>query len=284
MMKKLLKQIGAVGLMLMMLSPAVLAERLIVIPGPPEEGYVQDEAKILSEETESIINEQLALLESETSTQIVVVSMFDLQDQPIESMALDIGREWGVGQEEFDNGLVFLIAPNERQVRIEVGRGLEGVITDANSSLILNQVVMPHYKEGDYDTGTLEGLSYLEGLARDEAFDLSELESINFEGSPGDIFAFIATFGIFFIWLALSFMSQSKSWWAGGVFGAIIGGILSASIIGAVILGLLGLGLDYIASTYFYKKIKMGGGAGSGGSSGGGFSGGSSGGGASGSW
>jgi len=285
--------------MLMMLSPMAMAlesESGFYYPAPPEEGYIVDEADILTAETKASLNEKLTLLEAETSTQMVIVTMADLQDFPIESVSLEIGREWGVGQEEYDNGLVFLIAPNERQARIEVGRGLEGAITDATSSMLLSQVVGPNFQAGDYDKGIVDTMYYLEGLARDEGFDISALESSSLSNDTIDIITFIATFGIFFVWIGLSLMSQSKSWWAGGVFGGILGAVLFGTFAAAGMAAVIGLFMDYIASTYFYKKIKWSsGGSGSGGSSGGfssgggggGFSGGGGsfgGGGASGSW
>lgn len=286
----MIKKFLSASFLFLLLAPLASAG-MYVIPAPPEEGYVQDEARILSSETEALLNSQLALLEEETSTQMVVATMFDLQGRTVESMALDIAREWEIGQEEFDNGLLFLIAPTERQVRIEVGRGLEGSITDANSTLILTEVVTPNFKNEDYDTGTLEAVYYLEQLARNEDFDLSALGPSYNE----DLMAFFTAFGLIFFWTILSFMSQSKSWWAGGLFGGLIGGVLFQAWIPFLIGAAIGLGMDYLASKYLYKFFKnldggnsgfFGGGGGSS-SSGGGFSGGGGsfgGGGASGSW
>jgi len=272
-------------LLLFLMSPLAFAE--LIIPDAPE-NYVLDQADVLSEETERLLNYQLSNFELEKSTQVVVVTLDSLQNYPIEEVSLEIGREWGVGQEEFDNGIVFLIAPNERESRIEVGRGLEGIMPDTSAWLILDEVAIPYFKVDNFDTGAIEGTFYILNVVGNENFDISVLEPAYDE----DLMAFIASFGLIFFWTILSFMSQSKSWWAGGLFGALIGGVLFQTWIPLLIGGAIGLFMDYIASTYLYKKIKSSGSSGfwggsGGSSSGGGFSGGGGsfgGGGASGSW
>ncbi|MFT7184290.1 MAG: hypothetical protein ACI9QC_000628 [Oceanicoccus sp.] len=281
MMNKIVKYLTVCGLALIALAPLASAE--LIIPAPPE-GYVLDEANVLSESTESELETQLSQLELDTSVEITVVTVSSLQGYNIEEMSLQIGRKWGVGQEEFDNGVVFLIAPNERETRIEVGRGLEGAIPDAKAWLILDEVVLPNFAEGNFDEGVIEGTYYILNLAYDENFDLSELE----KSQQDDVMSVFSAFGIFLIWLVLSFMSQSKSWWAGGIFGAIIAIILSLAVFQILFAILAGLLLDYILSTFFYKKLTSKGGifgGGGGSSSGGGFGGGGfGGGGASGRW
>lgn len=275
--------LGLLGFFLM--TPLASAE--LVIPAMPDT-YVLDEAEILSDAAQMEIEYQLSNFEAETSTQVVVVTLPDLQGYPIEEVALTIGREWGVGQEAFDNGVVFLVAPNEQEVRIEVGRGLEGILPDSKAFLIIDQVAIPYFKEGNYDQGVTQSVYYILNIVHNENFDLSELESPLDE----DIIGSIAAFGMFFLWVGLSYMSQSRSWWAGGLFGALIGGVIGQSLFFIMITALIGLLIDLFASTVLYKKIGSGGGgfwgggSGGGGSSGG-FSGGGGsfgGGGASGSW
>jgi uncharacterized protein len=274
----------------LLLTPLAYAD---FIPPEAPDGYVLDEAEILSDETEATLQTQLTTLETDTSTQIVVVTLSDLQGYPIEEASLAIGRTWGVGQEEFNNGVVFLIAPNNQAARIEVGYGLEGAITDAQSNAILGESIN-FFMIADYDTGTLEGINYLEILARGEEFPLEEV-TLN-ETSDGSIWL-ILFYLIPFAWALLSWMSSTKAWWIGGIFGGIIGLIATWAILGVVIGIAAGLGLDLLLSTVLYKKLGttgkgpwyLGGGKGGrGGSSGGGFGGfgggGFGGGGASGSW
>jgi uncharacterized protein len=268
-----------------------IARAELLLPPAPE-GYVLDEAEILSDDTEAQLQSLLATLDAENSTQMVVLTVSELQGYAIEQYALAVGREWGVGQEEFNNGLVFLIAPNEREVRIEVGYGLEGAITDAQSFMIIDQLVLPAFAEGDYDKGVLAGMATLEKLARGEAFDLTELGSSSSQQAGFDLWIF----GLFAVWAALSWFSKSKAWWLGGVVGAIAGALIFGTLIGGILLALTGLVMDYLVSTHLYGKIntgkggRFGGGFGgrSGGSSGGGFGGfgggGFGGGGASGRW
>ena len=280
-MNNLFKRLACCGLALIALAPLASAE--LVIPESPGT-YVLDEAGVFSEAVLVELESELSAFDQETSIQVVVVTLSDLQGYPIEEVSLKIGRDWGVGQEEFDNGVVFLIAPNERETRIEVGRGLEGAIPDATAWLILDEAVIPHFANSDYGTGALEGTYYILNLAKDENFDLSALES-----NESAFAEFIGSFGIFFGWFLFSFMSQSKSWWAGGIFGGIIALIFFPSIpylIAGVLIGLL---LDFIASTLLYKQLGSGCffGSGSSGGSSGGFSGGGGGfggGGASGRW
>lgn len=263
----------------------------LVLPQAPD-GYVLDEAGVLSEQTEAELQTELAALQESNSTQMVVVTVTDLQGYEPEQFALALGRDWGVGQEEFNNGLVFLIAPSEQVARIEVGYGLEGAITDAQSYLILNQVAIPYFAEGNYDQGTLESMEILETLARGEAYDLSQLEP---EASIADLLPFFVFFILPLLWAFVSFLSSSKSWWLGGVFGGVFG-LIFAGMTGLALGAVLGLFLDFIVSKYFFGKLVgksgsggfWGGGGGFGGGSSGGFGGfgggGFGGGGASGRW
>jgi uncharacterized protein len=267
---------------------------------PAPSSYVYDEAEVLSEATQSALEAELTKLDQENSTQIVVATVSSLQDYPIEDFALELARAWGLGQSEFDNGLLFLIAPNERQARIEVGYGLEGAITDAQAFNLIQNTAIPNFKNNDYDTGVLTTVDTLDSLARGEAFDTSLLSGSKLqEGSFMDVIGVFLFMGFFFLMILMSWFSQSKSWWMGGVVGAVLGlmvGIVFSWIFGlmGILLGAgAGLGIDYVASTFLFGKFKntgSGGGRFGGGSSGssggfGGFGGGSfGGGGASGSW
>ena len=271
-----------------------IASAHIEVPPSPD-GYVLDQAEILSAETEAALEAQLAALETGNSSQIVVVTIETLEGYPIESYTLEIGRTWGVGQEEFNNGTIFLIAEQDREARIEVGYGLEGAITDAQAFSIINQVAIPYFKEGNFDQGVLESVAYLDTLARGEEFALEELPTPDL---PVEfllvMFYLILTLG----WALISWFSSSKAWWAGGIFGATFGWFFAGGFLGLGLGALGGLLFDLILSTYFYKRIRgprgsgwwfFGGGRGGkgGGSSGsfGGFGGGGfGGGGASGRW
>ncbi|MBU0981822.1 TPM domain-containing protein [Patescibacteria group bacterium] len=267
----------------MLLAPPALAAP--VIPSPPP-GYVLDEAELISNEAQAQMESRLATLELETSTEIAVVTVTSLQGYEIEEFTLALARDWGVGQEEHNNGLVLLVAPNEHKVRIEVGYGLEGVVTDAQSSAIIDKVLIPYFKYGEYEKGILEGVTYLETLARGEEFTIQDASN------QSDFFFVMLVYFLPFLYLFMAFMANSKSWWLGGLVGLFIGLLIAGTLLSAGIGLLAGLFIDFILSTFFHKKLKLPRGGsggfwsgGSGGSSGGGFGGGGfGGGGASGSW
>lgn len=124
---------------------------------PPLTGRVMDEAGILSEQTKQTIAALSADAEQRTTTQIVVATVKSLQDVPIEDYGYQLGRAWGIGQKGKNNGVILLVAPNDRQVRIEVGYGLEGDMTDAQSKAIIERVILPRFRGGDFNSGVLAG-------------------------------------------------------------------------------------------------------------------------------
>ncbi len=133
--------------------PAFAAE----IKFPALTGRVVDDAQLLSPEQEQALTGKLAALEQQTGDQLVVVTLPSLQDQEIEDFGYQLGRHWGIGQKENDGGALLIVAPNERKVRIEVGYGLEGVLTDAYSSLIIRNDILPAFRQGDYAAGIIAG-------------------------------------------------------------------------------------------------------------------------------
>jgi uncharacterized protein len=124
---------------------------------PALTGRVVDDAQLLTPEQEQALTGKLATLEQQTGDQLVVVTVPSLQDQPIEDYGYQLGRTWGIGQKENNGGALLIVAPNERKVRIEVGYGMEGVLTDAYSSLIIRNDILPAFRQGDYAAGIIAG-------------------------------------------------------------------------------------------------------------------------------
>ena len=129
----------------------------------------------------------LAQHEANTTNQVVVVTLQSLQDYDIADYGYQLGRHWGIGQEGKDNGVLLIVAPNERKVRIEVGYGLEGTLTDKLSHDIIQEVILPRFKEGDYTAGILQGtqaiLSVLKGsYTGPKPAQKKESSSSNFAG------------------------------------------------------------------------------------------------------
>ncbi len=116
-----------------------------------------DNANLLSPADEAGLTQRLAALEQASSRQLVVATVPDLQGYPLEEFGYKLGRAWGLGQAKANNGAILLVAPNERKVRIEVGYGLEPILTDALSSLIIQNRILPRFKAGDYSGGINAG-------------------------------------------------------------------------------------------------------------------------------
>jgi uncharacterized protein len=125
---------------------------------PPLTGRVVDAAGLLSPATEADLTRQLEDYERGSGTQIVVATLTDLAGLDIESYGVALARHWGIGQKGKNDGVVLLIVPSERAVRIEVGYGLEGDLTDALSSAIVQQEILPAFRRGDFDAGVRAGV------------------------------------------------------------------------------------------------------------------------------
>lgn len=125
---------------------------------PALTGRVVDRADILSASVEASLTAKMEAQEKATGNQIVIVTLPDLMGRPIEDWGLMLGRGWGIGQKGKDNGIIFLIAPKDRELRIEVGYGLEGTLPDATANQIIQSDVIPRFKQGDMEGGVTAGL------------------------------------------------------------------------------------------------------------------------------
>ena len=124
---------------------------------PPLTGRVVDDAGILSDDAKTRLTAMSQALEDKTKNQLVVVTLKSLEGQTIEQYGYQLGRHWGIGQKKENNGLLLIIVPSSHDVRIEVGYGLEGTMTDAQSKLIIENVMIPDFRRGDYNAGALAG-------------------------------------------------------------------------------------------------------------------------------
>ena len=122
---------------------------------PALTGHVVDDAHLLSAGTAQSLESQLSDYENGTTNQVVVATLPSLQSTAIEDYGYQLGRYWGIGQKGKNNGVLLIIAPNEHKVRIEVGYGLEGTLTDAQSSQIVQSIILPAFKSGNFEGGIL---------------------------------------------------------------------------------------------------------------------------------
>jgi uncharacterized protein len=131
---------------------------------PKLDGRVTDAAGILPAATRADLDAKLAALEKTTTIQLVVATVPDLQGYEIDEYGYQLGRAWGIGQKGSNNGAVLIVAPNEKKVRIEVGYGLEGVLTDGLTSQIIRRNIVPSFKAGDMAGGVTAGTDALVAL------------------------------------------------------------------------------------------------------------------------
>ncbi|MBI3006219.1 MAG: TPM domain-containing protein [Ignavibacteriales bacterium] len=143
---------------------------VLAIPGilfaqsvPYLSGRVNDYAGILSADTRSDLESRMKSHEEATSNQVVVLTVTSLEGAVLEEFSLNVAQTWGLGQKGKDNGVLLLIAKDDRKVRIEVGYGLEGTLTDARCSEIIRFEIVPRFKNGDFDGGVFEGVTAILG-------------------------------------------------------------------------------------------------------------------------
>ncbi len=138
---------------------------LILLPAwaapefPPLEGRVADHGDFLGAAVEGRLASQLEAHENATGNQVVVATFADLQGYPIEQFGYQLGRHWGIGQKDKDNGVLLIVARAERELRIDVGYGLEGTLTDAISGNIVHTVITPAFKRRQFEQGISAGVS-----------------------------------------------------------------------------------------------------------------------------
>jgi uncharacterized protein len=136
---------------------------------PPEilpalTGRVVDQAGILSPGVEKALASLSSELERRTTDQLVIVTLPNLDGRPIEDVGLALGRGWGIGQKEKDNGVLLVVAPNERKVRIEVGYGLERILPDERAAEIIQRDLLPRFRQSEFDQGILAGAEAISQL------------------------------------------------------------------------------------------------------------------------
>ena len=272
-----------------------------VVPEKPV-GFVSDYANILSVEQKNSLENKIFQFEKQSTNEISVVTIDSLDGDSIENVAQEIFTRWGIGKEDKDNGVLLLVAVEDRKTRIHTGYGVEGDLTDIGTSYIQSEVIVPAFRDGDYFSGINGAVDkMIESLGGTEIVpdDYSEGKSKNNSGVWEMAFFFI----FMILQISISVLARSKSWWAGGILGAVISaivifwtGLVVVSLLsGFIFIIFVGLGLliDYsVSKAYTAGKFKNGpggfwwlGGGGFGGGSGGGgfggFGGGSSGGGGS---
>ncbi len=188
---------------------------------PPLTGRVNDYADVLNSSQEMTLNNLLKGAENKTSSQVVLLTVSSLQGEVLENYSLRVVEEWKIGQKEFDNGLLVLVSMKERKIRVEVGYGLEHIITDAKSSYIIRKLMVPLFKKGNYYGGINQGLIAVSGLITKE-FEITpeQLAKFRKEGKRrrGTHLPFGLIVFIIIILLSLFRGGTRRGYRSGGIF------------------------------------------------------------------
>lgn len=288
------------------LVPFGVAQALAVPPAPPIAQPVVDQTGTLSSSQVATITDQINTSRTQKDYQLAILLIKSLEGTAIEDYSLKVARAWGIGDKTANNGVLLLIAKDDRQMRIEVGRGIEADLTDAESGRIIRNTISPQFKKGDYYSGISLGVQNIAAQVEGRPQADTSVKVVSTADKGRVIEGILALIFIGFSgisWLA-AILARSKSWWAGGAAGGLFGVLIAFAAawvwwaIGLLVVLILGgLLLDWAVSRNFAKRVTRGddpawwaGGTWLGGSSGsggdfGGFGGGDfGGGGASGSW
>lgn len=176
---------------------ALLATPLAAMEVPYLGGRVNDLASMMSEGDEVRVEQTLAQLERDTGAQMVVLTVPSLEGEVLEDYALRVAETWKLGRADQDDGILILVARDERRIRIEVGYGLEGTVPDALAKRIIDGIMTPRFREGDFAAGIEEAVGALSSLIRGEAVELPDgaTELTGFEA----VIASVIAGSIFFI-------------------------------------------------------------------------------------
>ncbi|NOU14370.1 MAG: YgcG family protein [Methylococcaceae bacterium] len=268
------------GIGLLLLLSLAVAQALVPIPELSHR--VNDLTETLTAEQTAALDNKLAAFEAEKGSQIAVLILSTTQPEDIAQFGIRLAEAWKIGREKIDDGVILIIAKDDRKLRIEVGYGLEGAIPDAIAKRVISEIITPYFKTGDFAGGIDAGVSQLIKLIAGESLPAPANEQ-NDQPDEG-VFLFILFGG-----LIAGFMLSA-------IIGRLMGGLLAGMGAGAVAILFFGLGIMVVfiaIMVFFIVGIKHrggsgwtsgGGGFGGGGGSWGGGGGSFGGGGASGSW
>jgi len=282
---------------LLFIAVFLLFGELHALNVPPLTGYINDTAGLLTPGQKQVLENTLREHEQNTGHQFVLLTIPSLEGEVLENYSIKVAEKWKIGRKNLDNGLIMLIARDDREIRIEVGYGLESVITDAFSGSVIREIIVPAFKAGDFNTGIENAFKAL--MNRSLGLEVDIPASSTGSGVPKDIedkFVMLLFFTVFFGIVT----KLIPKFWMKGIAGMFVlpllillfGFKVSIVLFGVLIL----LGWPYAILAWLLAEIflnakggsyRSGGGGWSSGGSSGGFSGGGGsfgGGGASGKW
>lgn len=182
---------------------------LAALKFPALTGRVVDEAGVLTPAARARIEAKEKELEEKSGIQLVVATVPSLQDTDIETFGYQLGRFWRLGEAKKNNGVLFLVAPNQRKVRIDVGYGLEGTLTDALSKVIIATAVAPKFKAGDFDAGIERGVDAIIDVLTTDSGEWQKKAKLRSDGQEDPFDQFIPMIIFALIFFAFIWMSWS---------------------------------------------------------------------------
>jgi uncharacterized protein len=226
------------GFAFLLLSSIFSLARALDVPAL--RGRVNDYANIIRPDKSQELDERLARFEQETGHQLAILTIPSLEGDALEDFSIRVAESWKIGQKGFDNGAILIVAPKDRKLRIEVGYGLEGVLPDAIANRIINEIIVPRFRENDYSGGVEAGVNALMQVTKGEALPERARSGTRGGASRGSglLPALIMT-----AVLAL-FIGMTQRRLLRGAFGGATAGLVAAGLGNAAGVGLaLGLGL-----------------------------------------
>lgn len=243
---------------------------------PPLQAHVNDYASMLSQPVRQELEQRLTELEQSDSTQVVVLTVTSLDGEPIESFSIRVAEAWKIGREGKDNGAILLLAKAERKIRIEVGRGLEGKVTDLVAGRIIRGVMSPRMKSGDVEGGIVAGTMALVAASKGE-FTATPRDIRHGKKGASPVFTLLIFTAVAAVFLgSLSRPLGGVAGAAGVPLAAFLSGLVSSMAVLAV-LAAVGFAAGLLLAFLFGSSGRGGGGFSGpfiGGFGGGGFSGG----------
>lgn len=246
--RKPIQQVPGLALLILCL---LLFEGVFALDVPAIKARVNDYAAMLSSATRHQLENSLSAFEKAESTQIVVLTIPSLEGEPIENFSIRVADTWKIGQKGLDNGAILLISRNDRKLRIEVGYGLEGKLTDLISGRIIQQIIVPQFQTGNFDQGVINGVNAMMEAVKGEFKTPDKTTQPSNNGSSKHPLFFIL---IFFGFIIINLGRANR------LLGTIAGGIMlplfAAGLLSMAVLIPLGLIIGFILSL---MGLKMGG-------------------------
>lgn len=242
---------------LILLLSLLIATSAAAYDFPSLTGRVVDQAGLLSESAQTELTALLASHEDATTNQVVIATINSLDGADIDDYGVQLAREWAIGQKGKDNGVVLLIAKNDRKMRIDVGYGLEGTLTDAICSIIIDRRLRPAFKAGDFEGGIKAGVNGIIDVLNNEMPEDLKKPAASISNWSDSLIPVM-----FFIFVISQFFRRGKNTLIPAIAFGTIGGITAAILANSLLVGAIAGGVLFVLIL-----VLKGGGSGGGGSS-----------------